>query len=872
VELDKFTHIAADIIMSAINTAKSSKHAPTPEYLLAAMLVANDSPVPSMMISHKVDKDRVYKETQDHLSSMGVVIDSDQDSKNNVINVHPRFVALLERAKKSALDSGDSYIDTMTVFKQFYTEGTGNKALEILNSNGMTIEKAVAAYKKNRGNKKVDTRKERQSSRALKKYCSDMIKSASEGEFAPVIGREFETRRVVQILCRKTKNNPVIIGESGVGKTAIVEGLAQRIHRGEVPDFLKDAELYELKISSLMGGASVRGALEERVTKLMDAIADSEKNIILFIDEIHTIGTSVGGGSDTTLSNLFKPALSRNKIRIIGATTLDEYRKFIETDKALERRLQSIFVEPPSVRESVAILRGLRDTYEAFHGLKIKDASLVTAAELSERYITFRNLPDKAIDLIDEALARVRSENEMTPSEMSDLAQKLLLLKIEINSLKKEDDEDSKKELEELQKEKANTQERYDTIERKFNTEKGVVENYRKARAAKLKVEAKMADGRAGGEHMNDVYKLQTVDLPEVEKNLEQAQNAFQQLRQNGELLIKDEITPIEIAQVISDWVGIPAESLSKSDREKLNTLHEDISKLVYGQEVATNAVCNAIIRSRAGLSDESRPIGSFLFLGPSGVGKTWLAKSLAKLMFDDFEHVIRIDMSEFGDKHTVSRLVGAPPGYIGFEQGGQLTEAVRRRPYSIVLLDEIEKAHPEVFDILLQVLDDGRLTDGQGRVVNFKNTIIIMTSNIGSHLLLKSLQETGEVSDDVRNQVLELLKSKYRPEILNRIDEIVTFDPLGKDLLKKIANTCLEEVKHRLSKKKIDIEWSDSLISYIMEQEYDPVQGARGMKSYVKKNVETHIASAIVKHHDITKFKIDVVENQVKIQPVEDI
>ena len=865
-KLEEFTDVAADIVMSSIKSAKTDDKAPLPEHLLREMLTSSDSPVPVVLVHHKIDSAGLLRDLDAHLEALAPV-PVDPDTESDVVNVHPRLAALLERAKKSARDANDAYIDTLTVFKQFYTEGTDNKAISLLHSYELSLDKVASSFKKIRGDKKVSTRKEKRDTRVLKKYCVNMIQAASKGEYSPVIGREAETRRIVQILCRKSKNNPIIIGKSGVGKTAIAEGLALRLHKGDVPDFLQDAILYELKMSSLLGGAKHRGDLEERVNELMDVIVDAPQNIILFIDEMHTIGAS---GGDTSLSDLFKPALSRNKIRIIGATTLDEYRNFIEKDKALERRLQSVFVEPPTVRDTVGILRGLRDTYEAFHGLHIKDAALVTASELSDRYVTFRNLPDKAIDLIDEAAARVRSENEMTPSEMSDLSQKILMLDIEIRSLRKETEDDVKEELADLEKERAKTQEKLDTLTRKFNAEKSVIESYRKAKAAKLKLEAKMADAQAGGSDRDDYYRMKVEDLPKVEAELERAQNSFQELRQSGELMVKEEISPLEIAQVISDWIGIPAENLSKSDREKLATLREDIEAQVYGQPDAVKGVSDAIIRSRAGLSDETRPIGSFLFLGPSGVGKTWLAKSLAKLLFDDYEHMIRIDMSEYGDKHTVSRLVGAPPGYVGFDQGGQLTEAVRRRPYSIVLLDEIEKAHPEVFDVLLQVLDDGRLTDGQGRVVNFKNTIIIMTSNIGSHLLLEALSSTGEVSEEVREQVVTLLKAKYRPEILNRIDEIVVFNPLSKDLLGKIAVTCLEEVRDRLAKKKIKIEWTDELIEYLNSQQYDPSQGARGMKSFVKKHVETDIAGAIVRHHDITNFKIDVADGKVQIQPVE--
>lgn len=579
-QLDEFTDVAADIIMSSIQRAKALKKAPVPEFILEAIIEHADSPVSAMMISHKINKDKVLKETKEYLTTLPEAQEV-SDAEEGVITVHPRLAALLERAKKAATDSGDVYVDTLTVFKQFYTEGTNNKAAHLLTSNEMSLEKVVSSFKKIRGNKKVKTRKERLDSKVLEKYCTNMVKAASLGEFSPVIGREFETRRIIQILCRKSKNNPVIIGEPGVGKTAVVEGLAQRIHRGDVPDFLEDSELYELRISALVGGAKHRGDLEDRVTELMDVISNLPKNIVLFIDEIHNIGKP---GGDANLADLFKPALSRNKIRIIGAATLDEYRNFIEKDKALERRLQAVFVEPPSVRETVGILRGLRDTYEAFHGLHIKDASLITASELSDRYVTFRNLPDKAIDLIDEAAARVRAENEMTPAVMSDLSQKLLMIDIELDSLRKESDEDAKQETEELEKERANVQEKLNTLQRKFDTEKGVIDRYRKAKASKLKVEAKMADAQAGGTNRDDYFRMKVEDLPGVEEELKNSQQAFQQLRQTGELMVKEEISPLEIAQVISDWIGIPAENLSKSDREKLTTLREDIEAQVYGQ------------------------------------------------------------------------------------------------------------------------------------------------------------------------------------------------------------------------------------------------------------------------------------------------
>ncbi len=867
-KLDDFTDVATEIITQSINEAKGGNKPAVPEFLLRAMITHENSPIPSILVDYKIEKSKLTDRIDEYLSILPEEIDAD-DKDNNIVSVSPRFISLLDRARKSALDAGDTYVDTITVFKQFYTEGTETAPYQILNSFGLTVEKFVTSFTDIRAGKKVSSRAENKISRVLKKYCSDMVQNAKLGEYAPVIGREKETRRIIQLLCRKSKNNPIIIGEPGVGKTAIVEGLALRVHRGEVPDFLEKCTLYELRVSTLVGGAKHRGDLEERVEELVDAITGSSKSIILFIDEIHTLTSS---GGETSLSDLLKPALSRGKVRIIGASTLDEYRNFIEKDKALERRMQPVFVEAPSVRETVGILRGLRDTYEAFHGLHIKDASLVTAAELSDRYVTFRNLPDKAIDLIDEAAAKVRAENEMTPSQMSLLLQDLLMIDIEIRSLRKENDDAVLSEIEELEKRKASTQEKYDILKRKFDTEKSVIDRFRKAKAEKLKVESKLADAQAGGPERDDYYRMKVEDLPKVEAELTDAQKTFTGMKNSGSLLVKDEISPIEIAQIISDWLGIPAETLSRSEREKLSTLYEDIEEMVYGQPEAVRGVSNAIIRSRAGLSDETRPVGSFMFLGPSGVGKTWLAKCLAKLMFDDFDHMVRIDMSEYGEKHSVSRLVGAPPGYIGFDQGGQLTEAVRRRPYCIVLLDEIEKAHTDVFDVLLQVLDDGRLTDGQGRLVDFKNTIIIMTSNIGSHLLLEDLTKTGSVADKTKDQVVGLLKSKYRPEILNRIDDIVVFNPLKKEMLTKIADSCLKEVRDRLRKKKIEIEWGDDLLEYINSQSYDASQGARGMKSFVKKSVETAIATEIVNHHDVSRFVASVDDGKVKIEPIKDI
>jgi len=682
---------------------------------------------------------------------------------------------------------------------------------------GLTQEAVEAEVEILRQGKKVENRRERNSIKVLLSKGRELVAECAEGKISPVIGREDEIRSVIRILCRRNKNNPIIIGKPGVGKTAIAHLLAHRIHKGDIPSHLQGAKLLQLDAASLTAGAKHRGDLEERLTGILSEVETSPTPIILFIDEIHMICGS--GDSNGSIASVLKPFLDRGAVRVVGATTEDEFRTSIEADAALERRFQTVYVEPPTSRQTMAILRGLRDSYEAYHGLQIRDAALIAAVELSERYVPSRNLPDKAIDLVDESTAKVRADNTSAPPELESLNQKVMILEVEIDSLSKETNVDQQ--LTEMKKELAGSREKRNGLQTQFDAEKAAMDKIKEAKSKILKIEAKIQDAQA----MSDAIALQrltTVDKVLADSALNTAEFAMKSARQNSQMM-KDEITPLEIAEVVAAWTGIPAADLSKTEKEKLSGLEDLLNGTVLGQGRAVKAVAQSIVRSRAGLSDESKPIGSFLFLGPSGVGKTWLAKSLAKIMFDDYDHVIRVDMSEYGEKHSISRMVGAPPGYIGYEQGGQLTEAVRRRPYSIVLLDEIEKAHPEVFDVLLQLLDDGRLTDGQGRLVDFKNTVVIMTSNIGSHMLLEALQKDGDVTEETREKVLELLRAKYRPELLNRIDDIAVFNPLAESNLVGIAKNVMDDISRRLEKKGILVSFDPDMYEKVAKETYDP-------------------------------------------------
>ena len=679
---------------------------------------------------------------------------------------------------------------------------------------------------------------------ALAKYGTDLVKRARENELDPVIGRDTEIRNVIRILSRKTKNNPVLIGEPGVGKTAIAEGLAQRIVRGDVPEGLKDKTIFSLDMGALIAGAKYRGEFEERLKAVLEEIRKSEGGIILFIDELHTI---VGAGKtegSMDAGNLLKPMLARGELHCIGATTLDEYRKYIEKDAALERRFQPVMVDEPTVEDTISILRGLKERYEVYHGVRIHDNALVAAATLSDRYISDRFLPDKAIDLVDEACALIRTEIDSMPSELDDIRRRIMQLEIEEMALKKEDDRLSQERLAKLREELANLKDSFNAMKSRWESEKNSVDEVKRLKGEIEKLHANIESAQQRYDY-ETAARIKYSDLPELERKLADAERLSEERRENT--MVHDTVTEEEISGIVSKWTGIPVSRLMEGEREKLLHLDEYLHRRVVGQDEAVQRVTEAILRSRAGISDPNRPIGSFLFLGPTGVGKTELAKSLAECLFDDEHNMVRIDMTEYMEKFSVSRLIGAPPGYVGYDEGGQLTEAVRRKPYSVVLFDEIEKAHPDVFNILLQILDDGRITDSQGRTVDFKNTIIILTSNLGSQYLLEGIAPDGSISDEAQSAVMAELKRSFRPEFLNRLDETVMFRPLTKENLTGIIDIIIASLRKRLSERGLGIEISDSAKELIIERGYDPLYGARPLRRYVQSSVETLIARRIL-------------------------
>ncbi len=750
---------------------------------------------------------------------------------------------------------GDDYVSVEHIMISMFDNGN-TKVKALFKKYNITKNNFLTALSKVRGSAKVTSDNPESTYNSLKRFGQDLTESARNHKLDPVIGRDDEIRNVIRILSRKTKNNPCLIGEPGVGKTAIAEGLAQRIVRGDVPQGLKDCMVFSLDIGALVAGAKYRGEFEERLKAVLKEIKKSDGKILLFIDELHLI---VGAGrTDGAMDagNILKPMLARGELHCIGATTLDEYREYIEKDQALERRFQPVLVDEPTVEETISILRGLKERYEVYHGVQIADNSLIAAATLSHRYISDRFLPDKAIDLVDEACALIKTEMNSMPTELDEISRKIMQLEIEETALSKESDENSLKRLESIKQEKMDLKEKFDVMKAKWENEKDSIE-----KVAKLKEELERVNGEIEkaerNYELNKAAELKYGRLPELQKELEELEKISEKSKENG--LLRNKVTEDEIAKIVSRWTGIPVTKLMEGEKKKILNLKNILHQRVIGQDEAVEEVSEAIMRSRAGISDPKKPIGSFMFLGPTGVGKTELAKSLAEALFDDEHNIVRIDMSEYMEKFSVSRLVGAPPGYVGYEEGGQLTEAVRRKPYSVVLFDEIEKAHPDVFNILLQVLDDGRITDSQGRTVDFKNTIIIMTSNLGSEYILEGIEKNGEISEDAKSKVNALLKQSFRPEFLNRLDEIIIYKPLKKEEITKILDLLIDSLSKRLEEENIKFELTDAAKTYLIDNGYDERYGARPLKRFVTKNLETLLAEGILTGEIKYKSKVTI-------------
>ena len=840
---EKLTQKTQEAIQSAQQTALRYSHpAVDVPHLLHALLTQENGLVPSILEKAGANAATVIAAVESALDRMPRV--SGQSAESGKIYVSQEFQTLMVKAEDHARRLKDEYVSVEHLLLAMLDGDKRSETARILQKAGLDTASVLAALKEVRGSQRVTTDSPESQYEALKKYGVDLVEMARQNKLDPVIGRDSEIRAVTRILSRKTKNNPVLIGEPGVGKTAIVEGLAQRIVRGDVPENLKGRSIYALDMTALMAGAKYRGEFEERLKAVLNEIKAAEGAIVLFIDEIHTI---VGAGrteGSTDAANMLKPMLARGELHCIGATTLDEYRKHMEKDAALERRFQPVAVDAPGVEDTVSILRGLRDRFELYHNVRIQDAAIVSAAVLSDRYVSDRFLPDKAIDLVDEACASIRTEMDSMPAELDEVTRKVMRLEIEETALKKEKDKASLERLEALRRELADLRANADAMRLQWQAEKGVIEKVRAARE-ELEKARNACEAAERAYDLDKAAKLRHGTIPEIERRIEALQKEAES--KPGQRLLREEVTEDEIAEVVSRWTGIPVKKLVESEREKLLRLPEQLHERVVGQDEAVQAVADAVLRAKAGIQNKNRPIGSFLFLGPTGVGKTELARTLAANLFDSEAQMVRIDMSEYMEKFSVSRLVGAPPGYVGYDEGGQLTEAVRRKPYSVVLLDEIEKAHPDVFNILLQVLDDGRLTDSHGRTVNFRNTIVIMTSNLGSQFLLEGLSKRGEITEDARNAVLALLKETFRPEFLNRLDETVVFKPLAQTEIQSIARLMLRDLEARLRERGLKLAVDDAAVALLVERGYDPAYGARPLKRHIQTDLETPIARAIL-------------------------
>jgi ATP-dependent Clp protease ATP-binding subunit ClpB len=865
-DFNRFTQKSQEAVQQAQTKALRYGHAEVDgEHLLLALLEQSDGLVPRLLARLEVPVAPVIEALDQELTrrprTSGPGVEADK------FYVTQRLQKLFLQAEDEAKRLKDEYISVEHLFLALLQEDTATAAGRILQQFHITRDQVLEALTAIRGHQRVTSATPESAYEALEKYGVDLVQQAQQGKLDPVIGRDEEIRRTVRILSRKTKNNPVLIGEPGVGKTAIVEGLAQRIVRGDVPEWLKERRIFSLDMGALLAGAKYRGEFEERLKAVLNEIKQSEGHILLFIDELHNIVGAGRAEGSPDAGNMLKPMLARGELHCIGATTLDEYRKYVEKDAALERRFQPILVDAPSVEDTISILRGLRERYEVHHGVRIQDNALVGAAVLSNRYISDRFLPDKAIDLVDEACAMVRTEIDSLPSELDEITRRVMRLEIEEAALKKETDKASMDRLDDLHQELANLKEEADTLRAQWETEKAAIGEVRTLRE-KLEQTRRELEQAEQNYDLNRAAELRHGELPQLEHRLHEEEERLAQ-RTGGKRLLREEVTEDEIAEIVSRWTGIPLTRLVEGEREKLLRLDEILHQRVIGQDEAVQLVADAVIRARSGIKDPRRPIGSFIFLGPTGVGKTELAKTLAVALFDTEENMVRIDMSEYMERHNVSRLIGAPPGYIGYEEGGQLTEAVRRKPYSVILFDEIEKAHHDVFNVLLQILDDGRVTDAQGRTVDFKNTVIIMTSNIGSPHLLEGITARGEITEQARAEVMREMRQHFRPEFLNRVDDTVLFKPLTFEEIVRIVDLLMNELRSRLAERDIKLELSEAAREFVARKGFDPVYGARPLRRYLQHELETRIGRALVAGNvmDGARIRVEIDNDQLAVK-----